>query len=162
NRVRITAQVIDAAKGYHLWSETYSRELQDVFAIQEEISNAIANTLRAKVPAWARRSARAFQPDAEAHSDFLRAQLLIHQQDIPRLYGSIEKVRQLIGRYPNYADPYAGVATAYAALSLAGVVPGRDVRLELQRNSEQAVHLDPNSAEAWTVMGGVSAHWNFD
>jgi len=161
-QLRITAQAIDAARGIHLWSETYRRELKDVFAIQEEISTAIAATLRAKLPSRALRRAGVYQPPGAAYEGFLKALLLIHQQNIPGLYASIEQFRELTRLYPEYADPYAGIASAYAALSVFGIVPGREVALELRRNAEHAVHLNLDSADAWTVMGGLSAHWDFD
>lgn len=161
DRLRITAQAIDAVRGVHLWSETYRRELQDVFAIQEEISTAVAATLRAKLPDRFFRKAGVYHPPPAAYERFLKGLLLIHQQNIPGLYASIEEFRALTRLYPDYADPYAGIATAYAALALFGIVSGRGVELELRRNAEHAVHLNPESADGWTVMGGLSAHWDF-
>ena len=162
DHLRITAQAIDAIRGVHLWSETYRRELKDVFAIQEEISTAVAATLRAKLPDRVLRRAGVYQPPPAAYERFLKGLLLIHQQNIPGLYASIEEFRALTRLYPEYADPYAGIATAYAALSVFGIVSGREVALELRRNAEHAAHLNPESADAWTVMGGLSAHWDFD
>jgi serine/threonine-protein kinase len=162
NQLRITAQAIDASKGHHVWSETYRRELQDIFAIQEDISKSIASTLRAKLPARPAQHRAPYQPDLEAYAGYMKAMSLVHQQTIPSLYAAMDQFRELTRRYPDYADPYAGLAGVYAVLSLFGVVSGREVSPELRRNAEVAVRLDPESATGWTVMGGISAHWDFE
>ncbi|MBX9602948.1 MAG: tetratricopeptide repeat protein [Bryobacteraceae bacterium] len=160
NQLRITAQAIDTGKGYHLWSETYRRELHDIFAIQEEISLAIAQTLHAKLPVRPLRGA--YLPPLEAYTGFIRASHLVHQQNVPGLYAAIRQFEELTRAYPDYADPYAGVATGWAALALFGIECGAKVLPVLRRNAERAVELNPESAEGWTVMGGISAHWDFD
>lgn len=162
SQLRITAQAVDAAKGYHLWSETYRRELEDVFQIQEEISTAIAATLRAKLPARALRTAAAYQPSLEAYTGYIQATHLVHQESPSSLRAAIEKYRELTRLYPDYADPFAGIATAYAALSIFGVVSGREIFPELRRAAEEAVRLNPECSAAWTVMAGLSAHWEFN
>lgn len=157
SQLRITAQAIDATKGYHLWSETYRRELQDVFAIQEEISNSIAATVRARLPGRA-----PYHPSLEAYTGYFKALHLVHQETIPGLQAAIAAFRELTERYPDYADPYAGLATAFAALSIFGLVSGKEILPELRRNAEAAVRLNPESSAAWTVMAGISAHWEFN
>lgn len=161
-QLRITAQAIDATKGYHLWSETYRRELHDVFAIQEEISISIAATVRAKLPGRALKTGATHHPSVEACTGYFQALHLVHQETIPGLQAAITVFRELTERYPDYADPYAGLATAYAALSIFGVVSGKEILPELRRNAETAVRLRPESSAGWTVMAGISAHWEFN
>lgn len=160
--LRITAQAIDAKNGYHLWSETYRRELPDVFAIQEEISTAVAGMIQAKLPKRALRSAAAYQPPLEAYTGYFKAVHLLHNEDSGCLQTAMAEFRGLTERYPDYADPYAGIATVYAALSNFGVVSGKEILPELRRSAETAVRLNPESSAGWTVMAGISAHWEFD
>lgn len=161
-QLRITAQAINAARGYHLWSETYRRELQDIFAIQEEIANSIAATVHAKLPGHAGKTAAPGHPSLEAYTGYFQALHLVHQETIPGLQAAIGVFRTLTQRFPDYADPYAGLATAYAALSIFGLVSGREIFPELRRNAEAAVRLNPESSAGWTVMAGISAHWDFN
>lgn len=155
-QLRITAQAINCDDGFHLWSQTYRRELEDIFAIQEEISGAIASTLQTKLP---RRTVVSVAPDA--HEKYCKALVLIHQQNVPGLYGAMAAFRELMRLYPKYAAPYAGMATALAAVALYGAVSSAEVALELRRYAETAIDLDPQSADAWTVMAGISAHWEY-
>ncbi len=162
NQLRITAQAIDAASGVHLWSETYRRELSDVFAIQEDLSNAIARQLRVRLPSRAHRGGGGHPPSLDAYTRFLKAMFLLNQQNLGGLYVALAQFRELTQVYPGYAAPYAGIATANAALSLFGVVSGQEVREETRRNAEQAVRLDPDSSEGWAVLGGIHSHWDYD
>lgn len=161
-QLRISAQAVDAARGLQLWSETYRRELNDIFAIQEEVSRAIANALPEKLPVRGGRKAGAKEPSLDAYTGYFRALHLVHQLSVPGLFAAIAQFGELTRRYPEYADPYAGVATTLGMLSLFGIVAGREVEAELKRNAEQAVRLNPESADGWTVMAGISAHWEFD
>jgi adenylate cyclase len=162
DQLRVTAQAIDASKGYHLWSETYRRELKDIFAIQEELSSAIAHTLRAKLPDGSSRDHKRYQPTFEAYTGFLKAMYQVHQQNIAGLYDAMEQFRTLIRSYPGYAQPHAGLAAANGILSLFGVVSGREVLPEMRRSAEEAVRVDSESADAWAVMAGLSAHYDYD
>jgi len=158
DQLRITAQAIDAARGIHLWSETYSRELKDVFAIQEELAAAVARTLRAKLPSGRQR----YQPQPQAYLDFLRGMFLLRQQSLGSLQAALELLRNLTTRYPDYAAPYAGIAGVYGLLCVYGVFAGAEVLPEMRRHAERALHLDPELGEAWSVSGGIAAHWDYD
>lgn len=160
SRVRITAQTIDAEKGIHLWSETYQRELEDVFAIQDEISEAIARGMRGQAPAP--RGMDAKRPSLAAYTAYHRALNLINSQTVPGMREGIAELQELIRQEADYAEPYAGVAMALGALALFGVEPGRAVEREMRWHAEEAVRLNPESADGWVAMAGLSAHWDFD
>jgi len=167
NHLRITAQAIDAENGYHLWSESYSREIVDVFAMQEEISLAIARVLRVKLRAHSPSGITRPQVDLGAYTGFLKAMflkglVLTNQRSVEGLHAALDQFRDLTRQYPDYAQPYASVAATLGFLSVFGLVAGRDVLPEMKRNAETAVRLDPSSAEAWSVLAGTSAHWDND
>src|ERR1700758_4628751 len=108
-QLRISAQAIQAESGHHLWSETFRRELKDVFAIQEEMEQSVADLLRLHVP----EVPGAVRPSAltpEAYTAYLRARFLIHQQSPETLRAALEQLRKLVETHPGYAPAYSAMA----------------------------------------------------
>jgi adenylate cyclase len=153
-QLRISAQAIQTESGHHLWSETFRRELKDVFAIQEEIAQSVADLFRLHMPE-ARESMRPSATSPEAYTRYLRARFLIHQQSPETLHAALEQLRKLIKAYPDYALAYSGMAAASGLLALFGVVSGREVYTEVKANAERGYALDPESGETCTVLGGL-------
>jgi serine/threonine-protein kinase len=153
-QLRITAQMIQTGSGHHLWSETFRRELKDVFAVQEEIAQSVADLLRSHMPE-VQGTVRPSAPNPDAHTGYLRARFLIHQQSPEALHAAINQLRKLIETYPDYALAYSDMAAASGLLALFGVVSGREVYPEVKANAERGYALDPESGETCTVLGGV-------
>jgi serine/threonine-protein kinase len=152
--LRITAQLIQTESGHHLWSETFRRELKDVFVIQEEIAQSVADLLRLNMPA-AKPSVRSSARNLEAYTRHLRARFLIHQQTPESLQAAAQQLRSLIEVFPDYAVAYSGLAEAIGLLSLFGVVSGRDVYPDVKASAERGYALDPESGETCTVLAGL-------
>lgn len=152
--LRITAQAIQTESGHHLWSETFRRELKDVFVIQEEIAQSVADLLRLNMPA-AKAAARSSARNLEAYTRHLRARFLIHQQTPESLQAAAQQLRSLIEVFPDYAVAYSGLAEAIGFLCLFGVVSGRDVYPEVKASAERGYALDPESGETCTVLAGL-------
>jgi adenylate cyclase len=116
NRVRITAQLIDAASGAHLWAERYDRDLTDIFAVQDEVTCCIVDALKVKLtPGETARIADAPTNSPEAHDLFLRGRELVrgskwNRETFDRAVGYFRRAIELD---PNYAEPYAGLAMAH-------------------------------------------------
>src|ERR1700751_1987692 len=104
-KLRITAQAIEAESGHDLWSEVFRRELKDVFAIQEEIAQSVAGLLRVHLPV-ARARVHPSVGDLEAYTRYLRARFLIHQQSPEALRAALEQLRELTHVFPDYALAY--------------------------------------------------------
>jgi serine/threonine-protein kinase len=153
-QLRITAQAIQTESGHHLWSETFRRELKDVFAIQEEIAQSVADLLRLNMPA-AKASVRSSARNLEAYTRHLRARFLIHQQTPESLQAAAQQLRSLIEVFPDYAVAYSGLAEAIGLLCLFGVVSGRDVYPDVKASAERGYALDPESGETCTVLAGL-------
>jgi adenylate cyclase len=153
-QLRISAQAIQTESGHHLWSGTFRRELKDVFAIQEDIAQSVADLFRLHLPEM-RESKAPSDRSPEAYTRYLRARFLIHQQSPETLHAALEQLRKLIEAYPDYALAYSGMAAASGLLALFGVVSGRDLYPEVKANAERAYALDPESAENCTVLGGL-------
>ena len=155
-QLRITAQAIQTESGHHSWSETFRRELKDVFAIQEEIAQSVADLLRLHMPE-VQGAVRPSAPDLDAYTRFLRARFLIHQQTPETLQAALEQLRRLTETYPDYALAYSGMAEASGLLTVFGVVSGRDVYPEVKANAERGYALDPESGETCMMLAALRA-----
>lgn len=153
-QLRITAQAVHTKSGHHLWSETFRRELKDVFAIQEEIANCVADLLRVHIRP-VRPLVRPSTRNVDAYTGYLRARSLLYQQSPEAVLAALEQLRELIAAYPDFALGYTGIAVVNVILSIFGFVSGRDVYPEANRCAERGYALDPDSGETCAVLAAV-------
>ncbi len=155
NRVRITAQLIDAVHDRHLWSETYDRELTDIFAIQDEIANAIVNALRAQLGAAGRDAAVTVHADTEnleAYEIYLKArEMFIARSDLKQSIHLFERVTQMD---PGFARAWEGLAAASSVAPSWGIVD-RDYYAIATQAAERALKLDPTLSMPWAALANV-------
>jgi TolB-like protein/Tfp pilus assembly protein PilF len=158
DQLRITAQLNRVSDGYHLWSRTYDRQLRDVFAVQQEISQSISDQLRAgEVPR------REGTRDVEAYALYQEGRYFFNKHEPPDSYWkAIDRYQKAIQRDPNYALAYAGMADAYAYLAENFVSPPREVMPKAKEAADKAVALDPNLAEAHTSVAIVKLDYEWD
>jgi TolB-like protein/Tfp pilus assembly protein PilF len=154
NQIRVTAQLIDARTGYHLWSDTYDRRLDDVFAIQDEIATEVVKALRLTLLAGDQAVIQqTAKGDVEAYNLYLRGQYHVRLRTRDGLERALEEFQQAILIDPDFAPPYVGIAMVYALLDNYNY-RGLDETGELARRAlERALALDPQSDEAWAVRG---------
>jgi len=154
DKVRITAQLIDAKTGFHLWSETYDRKLEDIFAIQDEIARAIGDELKVKIA-----SSRSPGQDSagtrnlEAYDLYLRGMALWHTRNEEKLWQAVDLFNQAIAADPNFAQAYGGLALAYA------VIPDYSARISYENAfrlltdaAGMALGLDPTLPEPYATL----------
>ena len=111
DRVRITAQLIDSATDSHLWSETYDREMKDVFAIQDDIAQSIVNALKVTLTPRDRRALQyVATSDAKAYDCYLRGRRFFYAMTKRAFHHAVKMYRQAIAEDPSYALAYAGIA----------------------------------------------------
>jgi TolB-like protein/thioredoxin-like negative regulator of GroEL len=151
-QVRVTAQLIEAGSGFHLWSETYDRELTNIFAIQDEIAQSIAEALKVQLLPPAEESNLTGTTNLEAYQLYLQGVNSWHL----RSGESLERALSLLGRAVEL-DPQFARAHAYRALTWAVISdytdrPPAQVRVETRRAAEAALALDPESVEAQTAL----------
>jgi TolB-like protein/Flp pilus assembly protein TadD len=152
NRLRITAQLVNVADGYHLWSERYDREMEDVFAIQDDISQAIVKALKVILSEGEKKQIeKARAENVQAYDYYLRGRQYyqIHRK-------SLEYARQMFNRAidtdPEYARAYAGVADSCSLLYM--YFDARDFNLrQADIASAKALELEPDLAEAHVARG---------
>ncbi|MBV9083436.1 MAG: hypothetical protein JOZ62_12210 [Acidobacteriaceae bacterium] len=157
-QLRITAQAIHSESGHHLWSETFRRELKDIFAVQEGIAESVAGLLRLHLPDMQVDSSKR---QLEPYTRYLRARFLIHQQSPEALRTAVQQLRELIQLFPDYAPAYSGLAAANGLLCLFGEVLGRDLYPELKANAERGYALEPDSGETCAVLGGLRGWFEY-
>ena len=164
DRLRISAQLIDAARGFHLWCEQYDRRLEDVFVIQDEIAKSILEALRVQflhdplnAPLLRRTTA-----NLEAYDLYLRGRAFWHQRFNGCLQRAMDCFSQAISKDPGYALAYSGLADSLSTLGLWGFVAGRDVFPKATALAETALRLDENLAEGHASRAVVNLFWDFD
>lgn len=161
NRLRVTAQLNSVADGYHLWSETYERELKDVFTVQDEISRAIVNTLQLKL------SGRGIQTNSspesvETYELYLQGRYHWRRWRTEGAEQAIHYFEAAIQKDPKYAPAYAGVAYSYCWLGFFGAVPPTEAMPKARQAAEKALALDDSLAAAHTALAYVKALYEFD
>ena len=153
DRVRITAQLIDTGSDSHLWSETYDREMKDVFAIQDDIAHSIVKALQVTLTPQERRAIQSVATsDPEAYDYYLRGRSYMYSMARRDYEHAIRMFEQAIGVDSKYALAYAGMADAYSHLYRYAEATTENVE-KANRASEQAVVLDRESAEAHASRG---------
>jgi TolB-like protein/Flp pilus assembly protein TadD len=154
NQIRVTAQLIDTRSGYHLWSDTYDRRLDDVFAIQDEIATevvkALKQTLLAADETVIQQTAKG---DVEAYNHYLRGQFHVRLRTRDGLERALEEFQQASLIDPDYAPPYAGIAMVYALLDNYNYRSLAETGELANGALDRALALDPQSDEAWAVRG---------
>ena len=161
NQVRITVQFIKADNGYHLWSESYNRELEDIFAIQEEIARAITEKLQVQLAGGDERLVKRATTDVEAYDYYLRGRYGLGTADSEEsLRQAIRLFEQAVGRDSTYAAAYAGIADAY--IELEDYVEVDEVAPLARAAALRAVELDDTRAETHTALAHVYMHYDWD
>jgi TolB-like protein/tetratricopeptide (TPR) repeat protein len=157
-RVRVTAQLIDAQTGFHLWSETYDRELKDIFAIQDEIARAIGAELKVRVLRQGDGTgAVSGTKNVGAYDLYLRGLTLWQTREEDQLFAAIDAFERAIKADPGFAEAWGGLAITYAVLPAYTnrLMPAETAARSLD-TSQRALALDPTHPEPYLAMGSVA------
>lgn len=161
--VRIVAQLINVADGFHIWSERYDRKLQNVFGVQDEIARTIAERLEVSLePELQQKLASAGTRDLSAYQLYLRGRFHWNKRSLDGLPKAVECFQQAIAIDPNYAVAYAGLADAYNMLSFRNILPPNDVMPKAKAAAAKALKLDPNRAEPHVSLGYATFTYDRD
>jgi TolB-like protein/Flp pilus assembly protein TadD len=160
-KLRITAQLIDATDGYHLWSETYDRELTDVFQIQDDITNAIIAALRVHLDTGEAPVATAVEATSlEAYEAYLRGKHNLRQSGQKAFRAALTSFREATDIDASFAPAWAGRALTVMYLretDFWGDIPREEARLLARNNIDRALALDGDLAEAYVAEGMLFA-----
>src|SRR2546421_2897286 len=164
-RRRVSAQLIDVAKGNEIWSEEYDRDARDrdVFAVQDEITRAIVAALRVHLsgPASAALAKRSTE-SPEAHDLYLQGRYFFAKRDSTSLRKAQDYFERAIVKDPSYALAYAGLSDAYSHRAVFGYVPPHDIHSKAKQAALRALALDSTLAEAHTSLGFIDLFLEWD
>lgn len=162
-RLRISVQLVNVDDGYPIWSERYDRVMKDIFSVQEEIAQAIVAKLEVGLlPEEKARLTRRHTENLEAYTLYLKGRYFWNQRTKPSLEKAIDYFEEAIGRDPNYAMAYAGLADSYGLLSLYGQLPLSESYPKAKAAADKALEIDPSLAEAQTSRAQITATYEWD
>jgi TolB-like protein/Tfp pilus assembly protein PilF len=158
NRVRVTVQLVDAANGFHLWSERYDRQMEDIFEVQDEIARAIAERLTATLGAGVKQTTR----NPQAYDLYLKGRHLWHQRSPASVRAAIHSFEEAIKLDPQYALAYAGLSDCYGILRVYGWVRADEGRDRARAAMAQAMALDPSLWEVHFARAFYTFYFEHD
>jgi serine/threonine-protein kinase len=162
NRLRITAQLINATDGYHLWSETYDRELEDVFQVQDEIARSIVEALKVQLDMQATpHLVTQATANMDAYTLYLKGRYVYNKFRREDLQQSLTYYEQALQADPTYARAYGGIADSWMSLADDWYSP-EEAYPKAKASVERAIQLDDSLAEAHTAIGKVLAWFEWD
>jgi len=160
NRVRITAQLVKVKDGYHLWSERFDRNMEDVFAIQDEITAKIMDKLMAALDVRERPLEEHRPANLEAYDLYLKGRYYYNKFSIDK---AISYYRQAVEKDSDYALAYAAVAEAYYLLSTGfDILPSKDAMPKAREAAQKALELDPTLVEAYVSLALIALSYDWD
>jgi tetratricopeptide (TPR) repeat protein len=152
--VRITAQLVEAERGFHLWSETYDRKLDDIFAIQDEIARSIADALRLELGLSAQQNPNPGRTEnLEAFNAYVKGLELINKQSISAARAALPWFERAVELDPGFADAHAYISAAHSGLFDRGAVTREAFEGPAKRAIDRALELDPGSSGAYAALG---------
>lgn len=162
-RVRISAQLIEAATDRHLWAQSYERDLRDVLTLQKEVARAIAEGIKGRLDPREQRWLTVARPiNPKTYEDYLKGRYQWSKRTEEGLRKSIEHFQQALAEDPGYALAYAGLAESYALLASYGVSPAREVMPKARAAAQRALQFDDTLAEAYASLGFVKSFYEWD
>ena len=162
DRVRVTAQLVDASNGYQLWSERYDRQLADIFDVQDEIARTIVERLKVALAAGATsRLVKVTTSNMDAYQEYLKGRAMLYRRG-PWIARALESFQKAVALDPEYAQAWAGVADAYTTLCYSGDRRPAETMPAALDAATRATVGDPGSAEAHNALAVAALLWERD
>jgi tetratricopeptide (TPR) repeat protein len=161
-QLRVTAQLIDTADGYHIWSERYARELQDVFAIQDDIAEKIVAALKVRLVGDQEQRLKRYTEDVEAYNLYLRGRFHWKKRTPDAFSRAISYFERSLAIEADYAMAHAGLADCYAMMGPYGLLHGCEAMPKAKAAALKALNIDDTLPGAHCSLGLVSAVYEYD
>src|SRR5689334_1687586 len=161
NRLRIMAQLINAADGYHLWSQRYDREMADIFDIQDEIAQAIAAALHVKLSGTPA-PAHQYKPNLPAYEALLKARYFMGRLDPTQLPQLKEAFEQAIALDPKFALAHCEYGGYFIGMAALGAMPANQAMPAIRAHAQEALQWDPSIPEGHDMLGCVAGFYDYD
>jgi TolB-like protein/Flp pilus assembly protein TadD len=164
NKVRVTAQLINSADGFHIWSDVYDRKLEDIFEVQDEIASKIANTLREKLTGKEKKEhlVTTATKNLEAYNLYLKGKYYLFKWTPESGKRGIEYLEQAIAEEPDFALAHSTLAFCYALLGAYGSIAPKIAFARAKEIADRAVKLDNKLASAHVSLGLINIFVNWD
>ncbi len=159
NRVRVTAQLIEAATDTHLWSETYDRELDDIFAIQDEIAAHVVEKLNAALMGELEPSDRVH---LDAYAAYLRGRFLRSRGTREELLAAEQSLKRALEVEPDYPEAWTQLALTYNYMRNAGALPAAKAKRAAVGAAETAIAINPEYGEAYAILAHIALNEDRD
>ena len=160
NQLRITAQLIEVATDSHLWAQTYDRQMENIFAVQDDIAGSVAGAL--KVALEGGQTPKTQQTNPEAYNAYLQGRYFYDRRSKEDVEKSIGYFEQALRIDPNFARAWVGLSAAHSHQGEFGFVPVDEGNRKARKEVEKALELDPNLAEAHGRMGWIKRTHDWD
>jgi serine/threonine protein kinase len=162
-RLRITVQLVNMADGYHLWSEKYDRDMEDIFAVQDEISLEIVDKLKVRLLKGEKtKILKRHTENKDAYNLYLKGRYFWNRRNEGDLKRAIECYRQAVEKDPKYALPYLGIADHFIMLGLWNYVSPEEAHLRSKEALDKALEIDDQLGEAYTSLGYFHCLYDWD
>ncbi len=163
NKLRITAQLINVADGYHLWSEKFDREMEDIFAIQDEISLAIVDILKVTLLKKEEEALlKRYTEDLEAYNLYLKGIYFLRMYTAEGFQEAIKYFELTLQKDPNYALAYYGLSEVFYAISYWANVPPHEAYPKAKEYAKKAIEIDEEIGEAHAALGLVYTFYDWN
>ncbi|MGB3862157.1 MAG: protein kinase [Candidatus Aminicenantaceae bacterium] len=163
NRLRITAQLINVADGYHMWSERYDRDMDDIFAIQDEISLAIVDNLKVRlIKGEKTKIVKRRTENKEAYNLYLEGRYFWNRRHEGDMMKAIECYQQALAKDPSYALPYVGIADVFNVFGLWSFIDPKEAFSKAKAAVSKALELDNALGDAFTSLGFINTCSDWD
>lgn len=166
NKMRITAQLIDVDEDFHFWSESFDRSLDDIFAVQDEISLIIADRLREHLGHFEIEDHLVDDPDikVDVYKKYLKSRYHILKMSKPEIEKGLSILQEVIKEQPDYPMAYLGVNLAYTMLGTLGFIPFEEAFLKGKKHLNMAIELDASLPECQLHLSWISflEEWDFE
>lgn len=159
DRLRITVQLINVESGFHLWSQTYDRDMDDIFAVQDEIANAVVDALRISILG---ETPRARETDPDAFSAYLYGLHFYQQRTNDGYEKAVNYVQRALEIDPDYAPAWNLLGATYSNQAISGQLPFQEAHQLALAAAEKALELDPNFALAYSARAWVAMRYERD
>ena len=162
NKLRITAQLIQASDGNHEWSDTYDREMQDIFAVRSEVAQQVAETLKVRLLGEDKRKIdKKPTENLEAYNLYRQGRFYADKLSEEGMTKAVPFFQQAIEKDPHFALAYAGMADNYV-IAADAIIPPREAFSKAKEAALKAIELDDSLAEAHASLGLVHYHYDWD
>lgn len=163
NRLRITAKLINVVDGFHIWSDRYDCEMEDIFAIQDRVTLAIVDKLKVKLLVGEKaKLTKRYTDDSEAYNLYLKGRYFLKKMTEKGFQKSLDCFQQAIDRDPTYAPAYVGIANYHTLLGYYDYFPPKEAFPKAKAAVEKALEMDNTLAEAHTSLAWIKQIFDWD